>query len=692
MTTTPKLWKSLTQVNATDGGTEQIDGQIAGLHDGGYFVVWTDSNSHAHSAFAAIMGQRYDATGNKVGGEVHVSTGFVGPGFPASVSSPAATVLPNGNIAVAFEYIVEESGGGLINDRNIYVRIFDPALNILRTDTIATGTNQTFHPSITAFGDGSYVVSYTVGVGDAPSVIADTDIVARIVSPTGVVGSQFDIDNQDDNRDNSQLATLSNGNFVVVYQDEFAGSPTDTDILYQVRAPNGSPVTGGVVPGGDGSGPEFDPHLAALRDGGFVVVWTDQIGASVSDMRATIFSDAGDPLPPSDPNAASIRVNTTLADLQDHSSVVALADGGFLVSWENHDLGLVRGQRFSAIGDKIGAEFTMQNGATDAGPEATLLTDGRIGFAVGHLSGDADVMTSIWTTGLADRHVHDFNDDGKSDILFRNDNGAVGLWELNGGQVIATASLGTAGPAWHIADTGDFNGDAKSDILWHNDNGAVGIWELNGGSVIAAVSLGTASPGWHVALTGDFNADNTSDILWRNDNGAVGLWQLKGGQAIAATGLGTASPDWHIADTGDFNGDGNSDILWRNDNGVVSMWFLNGGSVIGTANFGVAGLDWHIAGTGDFDANGSSDILWRNDNGAVSIWKLNGGAVIGTASLGTAGADWHVADTGDVNRDGNSDILWRNDNGAASLWELHGGQVVATASLGTIGNDWHIVA
>jgi hypothetical protein len=306
MTTTPKLWKSLTQVNATDGGTEQIDGQIAGLQDGGYFVVWTDSNSHAHSAFAAIMGQRYDATGNKVGGEVHVSTGFVGPGFPASVSSPAATVLPNGNIAVAFEYIVEESGGGLINDRNIYVRIFDPALNILRTDTIATGTNQTFHPSITAFGDGSYVVSYTVGVGDAPSVIADTDIVARIVSPTGVVGSQFDIDNQDDNRDNSQLATLSNGNFVVVYQDEFAGSPTDTDILYQVRAPNGSPVTGGVVPGGDGSGPEFDPHVAALRDGGFVVVWTDQIGASVSDIRTTIFSNAGDPV------ASSIRVNTTL--------------------------------------------------------------------------------------------------------------------------------------------------------------------------------------------------------------------------------------------------------------------------------------------------------------------------------------------------------------------------------------------
>ena len=28
--------------------------------------------------------------------------------------------------------------------------------------------------------------------------------------------------------------------------------------------------------------------------------------------------------------------------------------------------------------------------------------------------------------------------------------------------------------------TSDFNGDGKSDILWQNDNGQVAIWELNG--------------------------------------------------------------------------------------------------------------------------------------------------------------------------------------------------------------------
>ena len=113
------------------------------------------------------------------------------------------------------------SGG----DNDIYVRVLDPAMNIVRTDTIDTSGNLTFDPSITALAAGSYVVSYTVGSG------ADTDIVARVVSATGVAGGQFDIDNQSDNRDFSKLATLSNGNFVAVYQDEFG---TDTDIKYGI--------------------------------------------------------------------------------------------------------------------------------------------------------------------------------------------------------------------------------------------------------------------------------------------------------------------------------------------------------------------------------------------------------------------------------------------------------------------------
>jgi hypothetical protein len=41
MTTTRGRWKSQTQVNTTDGGADEFDGQVAALQDGGYIVVWT---------------------------------------------------------------------------------------------------------------------------------------------------------------------------------------------------------------------------------------------------------------------------------------------------------------------------------------------------------------------------------------------------------------------------------------------------------------------------------------------------------------------------------------------------------------------------------------------------------------------------------------------------------------------------
>ena len=97
MTTTPKLWKGLTQVNTTDGGEYQSDGQIVGLNDGGYIVVWADWGDAYNPDGAAIVGQRYNAFGNKVGGEVELSQFDSGSQF-----SPAVTRLSNGNIAVAF--------------------------------------------------------------------------------------------------------------------------------------------------------------------------------------------------------------------------------------------------------------------------------------------------------------------------------------------------------------------------------------------------------------------------------------------------------------------------------------------------------------------------------------------------------------------------------------------------------------
>ena len=58
---------------------------------------------------------------------------------------------------------------------------------------------------------------------------------------------------------------------------------------------------------------------------------------------------------------------------------------------------------------------------------------------------------------------------------------------MNGTQILSTAVIASSAMAptnWHIAGTGDFNNDGKSDILWRADDGSVGIWLINGTQIL----------------------------------------------------------------------------------------------------------------------------------------------------------------------------------------------------------------
>jgi uncharacterized protein YkwD len=292
---------------------------------------------------------------------------------------------------------------------------------------------------------------------------------------------------------------------------------------------------------------------------------------------------------------------------------------------------------------------------------------------------------------------NDFNADGKADILWRNDSGALNLWSMNGAATITNNLVASLPLSWKIAGTGDFNGDGKSDIVWRNQNNAISLWQMNGSAVELSPIISNDLPSsWSSSETGDFNGDGKSDLLWRNDNGAVAIWTMNG---AAVTNNKVISGDlpssWKNAGTGDFNGDGKSDLLWRNDNGAVSIWQTNGATV--TSNNIIASLtsDWKAAGTGDFNGDGKSDILWRNDNGAVSLWQMNGNAVVASpviSSVPTLSNDWQISGIGDYNGDGNADVLWRNSlTGEDKMWFLNGANATIGA-VSTLTTDWKSAA
>jgi serralysin len=137
---------------------------------------------------------------------------------------------------------------------------------------------------------------------------------------------------------------------------------------------------------------------------------------------------------------------------------------------------------------------------------------------------------------------------------------------------------------------GDFNGDGKSDILWRNSNGSLIDWTMNGSQITSSqtVTLGgsAAMPdsSWSVAAIGDFNGGGKSDILWRNTSGSLIDWTMNGSQIASAQqvtfgGSPVTDSSSQIAQIGDFNGNGTSDVLLRNSNGAMVEWSMNGAQI-----------------------------------------------------------------------------------------------------------------
>lgn len=192
----------------------------------------------------------------------------------------------------------------------------------------------------------------------------------------------------------------------------------------------------------------------------------------------------------------------------------------------------------------------------------------------------------------------DFNGDNNADVLLRYTNGTVINWlgqddgTFFSNHAATTYALPTE---WKVAGTGDFNGDGRSDVLLRNDNGSITEWlaEENGGfSWNAAANYGV-NAGWNVVGTGDFNGDGNDDVLLRFTNGTIIDWLGQGDGTFLsnhANATYALDPSWTVAQVGDFNGDARDDVLLQNTNGTITEWLgeTNGGfSWNANATYGV---------------------------------------------------------------------------------------------------------
>jgi hypothetical protein len=296
----------------------------------------------------------------------------------------------------------------------------------------------------------------------------------------------------------------------------------------------------------------------------------------------------------------------------------------------------------------------------------------------------------------------DFDQDGSSDVLWRDTQGQTAIWFMSGGTLAGQAYPGGVDPGltWKIQGSGDFDGDGHADVLWRAVNGQTAIWFMRGGTIAGQAYPGGVDPGgaWTIQGTGDFDGDGRSDILWRDVNGQTAIWFMHAGTIAAQAYPGGTDPgrSWTIRGAGDFDGDGRSDILWRDVNGQTAIWFMHAGTIAAQAFPG--GRDpsrsWWIRGVGDFDGDGRSDILWRDLNGQTAIWFMHGGTLAGQAFPGGVdpGGAWQIQGAGDFDGDGRSDVLWRDNQGQTAIWFMHAGTIAGQSFPGgrDPGRAWDI--
>jgi hypothetical protein len=324
------------------------------------------------------------------------------------------------------------------------------------------------------------------------------------------------------------------------------------------------------------------------------------------------------------------------------------------------------------------------------GSSVAISPDGIIALVGGYADNANVGATWVYVSSSNNTATHDFNGDGKSDILWRNTNSDLAIWLMNGTQISSGVDLGGVPNSWSVVGQRDFNGDGKTDLLWRNTNGDLAIWLMNGTAVSSGVDLGLVPTSWSVVGTGDFNGDGKADLLWRNTNGDLAIWLMNGTQVSSGVDLGFVDTSWSVVGTGDFNGDGKIDILWRNTNGDLAIWLMNGTQVSSGVDLGLVPTSWTVVGTGDFNGDGKIDILWRNTNGDLAIWLMNGTQIASGADLGGVPTSWSVAGTGDFNGDGKSDIIWRNTNGDVAIWLMNGATISSGVDLGVVPTSWSI--
>lgn len=465
------------------GGADEIDGgdgvdvavfdgalaDYTVLHDGDVIRVTRVSDGSDVDELRNIETLRF------TDGDLDVGTAFLNVGHPMAKLIPGA------------------SASGRVSDTTVGV--------------IYTLESGPAHGSVTVNSDGSYDLTAGEGFSGADSFVVRVthtngleelvDVSVAVTPPTLSGGSEALVNTHTDGRqNNSQIAVLSSGHQIIVWEDDDRLDGSADSVRGQLFDQNGMPIGTEFQVNSYTNNDQKHAAVAALSDGGFVVTWSSN---GQNGSRHSIYGQRYDANGVAVGAEFDVNPGVTTYN-EDFSKTVGLSGGGFVVVWQDdkdpHDSGdvaAVRGRLFDANGIPVGSQFQLlapSNSIGYARPDITGLSDG--GFVVSWTSVD-------WNGPEAGVYVQRYNASGASvgsefrvvadqrisSISALSNGGFVVTWrqssnfpygysELLRGQVF-DENGSPVGSEFQIAAKSTLNG-APSSVTGLTDGGFIVVW------------------------------------------------------------------------------------------------------------------------------------------------------------------------------------------------------------------------
>ncbi|MEO0682922.1 MAG: hypothetical protein AAF192_21210, partial [Pseudomonadota bacterium] len=382
------------QTNSFTAG-EQTDPSVGTLYDpvtgdpNGYVVVWTSNNQDATGDGSdGVFGQVYDISGAPVGGEFLVNTN-------TTVSQQNAEVM--GLATGGFVTTWQDNSGQDESSTQIYAQVYDAAYQPVGTEIFVDSSGgRQFNAAIATRTNGDFVIvresnddqspfqrtivgqRYNDAGGtvftefeiDSPADIAFTnpDVATLIAGPmvvvfqasgleandTGIatsngvfgqlvagngtlIGDVFQINSRERfSQDSPSVAALSNGGFVVVYSSQFNddfGFTTSNGVYGQRFDASGARVGEEFLVNEIVNGTQTNPQVVAGPDGGFTVIFEDSNGTDGSGTG--VFTQTYDA--DGARQDGRVQVNQEVSSTQNNGAIASLGDGNYVAAWQSND-------------------------------------------------------------------------------------------------------------------------------------------------------------------------------------------------------------------------------------------------------------------------------------------------------------------------------------------------------------------